>query len=328
MRFLLLVWKGGVFERFGLLRDALVSLGNEARLALHPRSSGAVEFQKEVIDDKLSPKMLDNFKPDHIILWNGDLPKDDIVKSWASRRGISIIYVEMGWFPQEKAVYFNFRGVNASSEIRDIKLRRLSSDQRQKLNAFIQGYHQEMNSYGNKLPSEFIFVPLQVETDSNILKNSPIKKMKDLVKRVASTFENKIIIVRPHPKQPDVKFDRFPNVHVDRSSDLHNLVRNAKIVIGLNSTVLLEALTYFKPVVALGEGLFSNHNVLIEGKVLTDAEILHEIKMGISKETKARIEDFLYELVFNRTFYNRHLADPNRIKNTHWYKKILVEIPI
>ncbi|MBU1298421.1 MAG: hypothetical protein KKF20_06490 [Bacteroidetes bacterium] len=322
MKFLLLVWKGGVIERFGLLRNALVSLGNEAKPILHPRSEGPVEFHGETINDKLSLKMLGKLKPDYIILWNGDLPKDDIVKNWAIKSDIPIIYVEMGWFPQEKTVYFDFRGVNASSEIRGIKLKRVSLYQRKKLHMFLQKYHQEMNLYGNKLPSDFIFVPLQVETDSNILKNSAIKTMKGLVERVASIFKDEIIIVRPHPKHPDVKLGRIPNMCVDTSSDLHNLVKKARVVVGINSTVLLEALTYFKPVVALGEGLFSNHNVLIEGRDLTNAEIIHEIKKLISKEKKARIEDFLYELIFKRTYYNEHLSDSSMVKNSHWYKKI------
>lgn len=323
MKFLLLVWKGGVIERFGLLRNALVSLGNEAELTLHPRSEGPVEFHGEMINDKLSLKMLGEYKPDYIILWNGDLPKDDIVKNWAVKSDIPIIYIEMGWFPQEKTVYFDFQGVNASSEIRGIKLERISLYQRKKLHMFIQKYHREMNLYGNKLPSDFIFVPLQVETDSNILKNSAIKTMKGLVKRVAFMFKDEIIIVRPHPKHPDVKLGRIANMRVDTKSDLHNLVKKARVVIGgINSTVLLEALTYFKPVVALGEGLFSNHNVLIEGKNLSIAKILYEIKKGISKEKKSRIEDFLYELIFKRTYYNEHLSDSNMVKSSHWYKKI------
>ena len=322
MKFLLLVWKGGVIERFGLLRNALVSLGDEAKLALHPRSKGPVEFHGETVNDKLSLKMLGKFRPDYLIVWNGDLPKDNIVKSWAVKSNIPIIYVEMGWFPQEKTVYFDLRGVNASSEVRGIKLNRVSLYQKKKLHMFLQRYHQEMNLCGNKLPSDFIFVPLQVETDSNILKNSSIKRMKDLVKRVATIFKDEIIIVRPHPKHPDVKLGRMANIRIDTRSGLHNLVKKARVVIGINSTVLLEALTYFKPVVALGKGLFSNHNVLIEGQDLTIEEILHGIKKRISRRKKARIEDFLFELIFNRTYFNEHLSDSNMVKNSHWYKKI------
>ena len=115
----------------------------------------------------------------------------------------------------------------------------------------------------------------------------------------------------------------MPNIRIDTRSGLHNLVKKARVVIGINSTVLLEALTYFKPVVALGEGLFSGHNVLVEGKGLTMDEILREIKKGISKSKKARIEEFLSELIFTRTYYNEHLSDPNMVRNSYWYKKIL-----
>ena len=71
MKFLLLVWKGGVIERFGLLRSALVSLGNEAELALHPRFKGPVEFHGETTNDKLSLKILGKFRPNYLIVWNG-----------------------------------------------------------------------------------------------------------------------------------------------------------------------------------------------------------------------------------------------------------------
>ena len=141
MKFLLLVWRCGVIERFGLLRNTLVSLGNQAKLALHPRSEGPVEFHGERIKDKLSSKMLGEFSPDYIILWNGDLPKDGIVTRLAAKNNIPIIYVEMGWFPQEKTIYFDFRGVNASSEIRDLKLKNISPYQKRKLHMLLQKYH-------------------------------------------------------------------------------------------------------------------------------------------------------------------------------------------
>jgi hypothetical protein len=42
------------------------------------------------------------------------------------------------------------------------------------------------------------------------------------------------------------------------------MVAGAKAVIGFNSTVLLEALTYMKPVCAIGRGVFSGNAVVLE----------------------------------------------------------------
>ena len=129
---------------------------------------------------------------------------------------------------------------------------------------------------------EYIFLPLQVESDSQVMfaANVPEKmglRQAWLVDLVCRSFPDRQIVIRPHPF--DLKtMERIgeyssamrghANVQVHPPkrglNNSYQYCAHARAVIGVNSTVLTEALTFGKPVAAFGRGVFTENDVVLE----------------------------------------------------------------
>lgn len=164
-----------------------------------------------------------------------------------------------------------------------------------------------------ELPNKYIFVPLQVHSDSQVLLHSPkisgmeefIKLMIDSVTEFNNRYnENYSLVIKQHP-QDYIQYSRFGRKYVDTSEyiilkdyNTQELICNAELIITINSTVAIEALTYGKKVISLGDAFYNipgivhhcdNHNKLPEmiKKVIEDIEFNEEL-----------IKRFLYYLRF------------------------------
>jgi hypothetical protein len=114
----------------------------------------------------------------------------------------------------------------------------------------------------------YLFVPLQVHDDTQVLVNSPtIREMASLVRCVAGYLPKDLrLVIKPHPL--DKGRARLYEVRktmrslgsrgslVEHTSS-RELVRNAVSVCTLNSTVGLEALLHGKPTVCLGRSWYA-----------------------------------------------------------------------
>lgn len=119
-----------------------------------------------------------------------------------------------------------------------------------------------------KIPPEAIVVllPLQIESDSNILFYSPFyKSMPAVIGDVVEALEcypDVYLVVKPHPEDKDrlVELDVFSGSQCQLNDELSlpTLLDCADVVVTINSTVGLEALLFGKPVVTLGQAIYSN----------------------------------------------------------------------
>jgi len=160
---------------------------------------------------------------------------------------------------------------------------------------------------------DYIFVPFQVETDSQLILNSPnIKKMEHLVKEVIKAVEkynekNKKtykIFFKTHPKDFNVnkakleeiiKNNKIANIFEVGNTD--EFIKNSKLVITINSTVGIEALREGKPVITLGDTFYNIDGIVNHCKDLNNlSECINE-----SLNSQKNIEltnKFLYYLRF------------------------------
>ncbi|CAM3954916.1 hypothetical protein [Mesobacillus thioparans] len=135
----------------------------------------------------------------------------------------------------------------------------------------------KMNKDFFELPEEYIYVPFQLETDSQIIKHSPnVKTMNQLVEVTSKSLErynrdnnkNLKIIYKTHPlytselKIMDLEgiqqiCKQDPNLIFLTDGNNKELLSNAKAVITINSTVGLEALIAHKPVITLGQAFYN-----------------------------------------------------------------------
>jgi len=91
-------------------------------------------------------------------------------------------------------------------------------------------------------------------------------------------------MLRPHMKEGD---------ELLRAGDPFNLMRNAAAVCAISSNCLLEALVYNVPAVALGEGIFTGFNVVLDRKDTGDlSDVLNW------KPDKTKVEKLLANLAY------------------------------
>lgn len=166
---------------------------------------------------------------------------------------------------------------------------------------------------GEKLKEDFIFIPFQVETDSQIILNSPkIKTMRELFEIVSKAVErynsnNKKdikAIFKTHPMDPRLNIKdilnlnkKYKNSFLITTGDTKEIIKKSKAVITINSTVGIEALCEYKPVITLGDA-FYNINDIVEHNENYDKLDLN-IESVLTKNLNVElINKFLYYLRF------------------------------
>lgn len=112
--------------------------------------------------------------------------------------------------------------------------------------------------------SKMLFVPLQVQGDSNILLYSPhFKTMRRLVIEAIELrdrwFPDHEIVVRPHPEEvPGLRLNlpSAPGLRVTAEGGLYDFLQEAPVTITVNSTVGLEAAWNGSLPIVYGDGIY------------------------------------------------------------------------
>jgi len=254
---------------------------------------------------------LDTIRPQLAILWSGATQIDMEVCRMAGERNISVRFVELGWFPQSKTVYFDYEGTNARSSIRKLDLAQRPVDPR--LDEWIRNYRAERAAPRPEIDGEYIFVPLQDIRDVNISLASPYQSMDAFVSALATRFPDKHFVVRPHPHFSDVWLTPHANVSVRRDLSIHPWLQHASAVVGINSTALLEALCAGKPTHSVGVGISTGLDVMYEFDG-ADSMTLHD---DIDEDRAERTRRFLSELIFTRQTQTADLANPDMLPSIY-----------
>ncbi len=254
---------------------------------------------------------LDAIRPQAIILWSGATQIDMEVCRLAGERKIPVRFVELGWFPQSKTVYFDYEGTNARSSIRTFDLTQRPLDPR--LDEWLRSYRAERAAPRPDIDGEYIFVPLQDIRDVNISLASPYQSMDAFVSALATRFPHKHFVVRPHPHFSDVWLTPHANVSVRRDLSIHPWLQHASAVVGINSTALLEALCAGQPTHSVGVGISTGLDVMYEFDGV-DSMTLHD---DIDSDRAERTRRFLSELIFTRQTQTSDLANPDMLPSIY-----------
>jgi hypothetical protein len=222
--------------------------------------------------------VLRDTKPDVLLVWNGYTGiTANILRQTAAIRGLDVAYLERSLLPD--SVFVDRRGVNGYSGLNLLSMELIRGHKHENsspaaLRASILHVPLiDVNSLRSAGPwrksKRIIFVPLQVESDTNIILHSPIKSMAALLHRIWNDYHDKetAIVVRPHPEeQAKIKLPRLPGVFVDDRGGLDVWLELADLTVTINSTVGLSALLRGRPVLSYGKSIFS-------GKGLTDGNL-------------------------------------------------------
>ncbi len=190
-----------------------------------------------------------------ILVWNGVSSHFDEFHTQIQRLGLTISYVECGFFPQNEHFYLDRNGVNAASQLMNDPLDWLTENDF----ARMETYRQHLFNNRSTVDDDgSIFVPLQVESDSNIQLHSRFQHgMQDYIDFVASKHPNDKLVFKPHPKDHAAERYHYHHGKVSPQASL-TLIAKSRLVRGINSSVLFEAALAGKPVISDGESLL-NH---------------------------------------------------------------------
>jgi hypothetical protein len=236
-----------VRDLFTDLARTLEALGHDCLLWVHPAANNVHPekiFHKNIISEKVLPI---SYNPDWVFTWNGINDGDkQVIKMFGQNR---MIYSELAFLDHYKSLYFDFSGVNSKS-----------SNLFEKLMPYDDALYERLVATYKKerlYNKPFVFVPLQDENDTNITCYSPFKKMDDVLDYIETLYakENIDILYKKHPISNCVIKPR--NRFIEVTENVHYYLPYAEMVIGINSTVLIETLLYHNRIITTGLGLTS-----------------------------------------------------------------------
>jgi|GEM_PF-2270591 len=200
---------------------------------------------------------INRYRPDFLLTHNGSHPSYAAAIEAIKELNIPIIYTELGWFPQDGNIYVDRRGVNGASIISSLGFESLTG------HAMSKGRRAAVNSRD-------IFIPAQLNNDTNIKVFSPrFRSIDQFVEYVIDqTDDDRKVLIKPHPL--DREWDRFQDFSgdrieiIDRSVPISEILSRVGHVASLNSTVMLEALSYKVNIYSGGQGILSNKGIAVD----------------------------------------------------------------
>ncbi len=285
-------------------------------------------------------------QPDMAFVWNGAIFWQRALVQVAEQYEIPFYYMERGLFPDTFVV--DPDGVNYCSSLAGqkwplMKAPMPNQEENEQLDQFryqIQKSRRTIVSQGTdldgdearkqlKIPTgaKVILLPLQIESDTNILFNSPFyQTMPQVIKDVQQgimEIGNVFLVIKPHPEDKD-RLDELAALCGQRCrlcSDLSlpTLLDMADVVITINSTVGLEALIQDKPVVALGRAIYTEKGFTFDITGPTD------LKKQIGCALAAVGKDIFHASDFRR--FLLHLLKHHLFKiagNDHWGSRRII----
>ncbi|WP_084589448.1 hypothetical protein [Cobetia amphilecti] len=235
-----------------------------------------IKYEKFKIDRDYTAllKILSQVSPEYVFIWNGFTGNvANILRVITSRsEDYKTWFLERSFY--KNSLFVDSTGANAAASIS----RQYSHYEN---NIVPRHYVIDKSIDANKVPDkcalcreDFIFVPLQVQTDTNNILYSPhIKKTRALViatiravERInRSSGKQYKIIVRTHPEEvdPNINLPQHPLVLYRNSGAIKDWCYHASAVVNVNSTVGMEAIYIDKPVISFGYSLFSHEELTV-----------------------------------------------------------------
>jgi capsular polysaccharide export protein len=121
------------------------------------------------------------------------------------------------------------------------------------------------------LPTRYVLLPLQMPIDAQILYHSPLySSFSQVIEDVAQALpDGYVLVVREHPnyrgrygREVYEVADQLDSVVIINDSNLQQTLLKAEAIAVINSSVGIEAISYHKKVLLLGDAYYENASVL------------------------------------------------------------------
>lgn len=196
---------------------------------------------------------IDKFNPDLVVTWNGYFP-EIYAATVGLRRKYRIAVIEMGWLPQLTHSYI-LPDLAQTSPLAAVPYQMgiASKEKNQELLDRARKPYDDPLPPTVKLPRRYAFLPMQMEYDTQIIFTSPIfKTMNSFIYFALTQTGGVPIVVRNHPREMEPERPKLVKDFTHTSPSFPLMVR-ADAVIGINSTMLSEAVLFVKPVYIYGQ---------------------------------------------------------------------------
>ena len=207
-------------------------------------------------------------RADVVVIWNGLKFRQRILVAAAESLGMKCLYMENGLLPgmttlDAKGINF-YNSVPREREFFDAQPAP-SDDVMAQLSSGLRGQFSDRPSH---LPDAYIFVPFQVNTDSQVVLFSPwLKDMYQLVAAFSAAAEAlgsdmPHVVFKLHPACDQnydeliARYQSHRHIHFDCNTPTPVLIQHADAVSTINSTVGIESLLLGKKVLLLGQAFY------------------------------------------------------------------------
>jgi capsular polysaccharide export protein len=221
-------------------------------------------------------KVLDN-NYSKMLIWNGGKFRQRIAIEIAKLFSIKVYYYENGLMPNR--IVLDKRGINYNNSVPRNKDFFINYENNKNLPTEliprISKHKDKFEIQTNPLPEKYIFVPFQVDYDTQILSQSPwitsMRVLFDVIEK-ASKNTNIHFILKEHPSShinyPDLhkRVKNIVNISFENGYATQELIQNSIAVITINSTVGVESLLFSKKVIPLGKAFYDIENISFGAK--------------------------------------------------------------
>lgn len=260
-----------------------------------------------ILDIAKSAALIEREDSDVVGVWNGQKQPSSSIAAAAKALKKEVVYFENGLFPNSTTC--DWAGVNCENSLPTTKDFYKQFYENKALPCKLVPRkpvcEKACGVKANALPERYIFVPFQVETDSQIISNSPwIRSMAQYYQHLLNVIDKVDdptlhIVIKEHPSE-SVRHDNLHNKHEQilfaNHCETQELIERSLAVMTVNSTVGVESLLLDKPVVVLGKACYG-----IEGVtklVRSEAEMLEVMKnielLAADTEAKCGYLNFMY----------------------------------
>lgn len=225
-----------------------------------------------------------------VVVWNGDQAGASTYVRYFDAQGVPRVFIEQGVFTQRSTFWVDPGGFCGSSvlngplhwvEPADL---RFLNDSRDQLRALQPPAAKPRD----------VLILGQVPRDTQVTHYTNIQSMQAFLKWAASLFPNDRVVIRPHPlDRSPYEVHAIEHVTLSREGTFLEALSKARLVVGLTSTCLHEAVVYGTPVLALGNGPYRTHNHRDHDRVAAGA-----LALRIDRKTgdMARVLEYRFNL--------------------------------
>lgn len=200
--------------------------------------------------------------PEVVIVYNGSAYPESVLE--AVSRDRPRVFIEAGFFP--KTLQVDPKGLNGANSVPRDPAFYLETEEdfaAPGLPEFVNNRPSKSKYEPVELTPGYVFVPFQVPSDMQVTQHSPwIRDMEQFLTEVCAAAErnpDETFVIKEHPsfKRSVMGLASHPRVIFANGNVTSELIREARAVITLNSTVGIEGLLLGKPVITLGAACYN-----------------------------------------------------------------------